>query len=73
MENGGKQVVFAKGFACGGAVGRVSEGGGEFGVFPGGGVDEPTDAVGVVVDEDGAAVGATLRVIGGDLGFGVVA
>ncbi len=70
MEDGGEQVVFTECVACGGAVGCVGEGGGEFAVVEGGGVDEPANAVGVVVDEDGSTVGATKCVELGDLGFG---
>ncbi|BAY00865.1 hypothetical protein NIES19_00930 [Anabaena cylindrica PCC 7122] len=70
VEDGGEQVVFACGFSCGGSVGCVGEGGGEFAVVVGGGVYEPADAVGIMVDEDCVAVGATLGVVGGDLGFG---
>jgi len=70
VQDAGEQVVFAECVACGGAEGCVSEGLGEFAVIKGGGVDEPAYAVGVVVDEDGATVGATKGVIGGDNSFG---
>jgi hypothetical protein len=53
-----------------GAKGCVGEEGGEFVVIKGGGIDEPAYIVSVVVDEDGATVGATKGVIVGDLGFG---
>ncbi|MBD2004404.1 MULTISPECIES: hypothetical protein [Cyanophyceae] len=36
----------------------------------GGGVDVPADAIGVVVKEEGTAVGASKRVEGGNLSFG---
>jgi hypothetical protein len=58
VEEGGEEVVVVVGEAIwGGAVGSVGEGLGEFGVVPGGGVDEPAKAVGVGVE--GAGVGAT--------------
>ena len=34
-----------------------------------GGVDEPADSVGIVVDADGGFVGATIGVVSGDGGF----
>jgi hypothetical protein len=50
VQEGGEEVVVA---GCntigGGAVGGVGEGLGEFAVFPGGGVDEPAETVGVNV------------------------
>ncbi len=42
----------------------------EFAVVLWGGVDVPADAVGVVVDEEGATVGTTKGVELGDGGFG---
>ena len=41
-----------------------------FGVVLGGGVDEPTDSVGIGVDTDGGGVGTTVGVVSGDGGFG---
>jgi hypothetical protein len=52
----------------GGAVGGGCEGLAEFGVIPGGGVDEPAEAVGVGVEIQGAVVAEL-----GDLGFGELA
>ncbi len=55
MEHGGQQVVVAGGGGAGGAecgwfcpLSEVE--GGEFAVFPGGGVDEPAEVVTVVVE-----------------------
>jgi hypothetical protein len=42
VQEGGEEVLVTKGTAVGGgAVGGDGEGLGKFGVFPGGGVDEP--------------------------------
>lgn len=56
--------------AYGGAAGCVSQGLGEFTIIEGGGVDEPANAVSIVVDKKGAAEGATEGVKLGDDGFG---
>lgn len=61
--------MYSKCIACGGAEGCVGEGGGKFAVVVGGGVDEPADSVGIIVDEDCATVGATKGVVVCDLGF----
>jgi hypothetical protein len=42
----------------------------EFTRIPWGGVDEPADSVGIVVDADGGGVGATILVVACDGGFG---
>ncbi len=70
VEDGGEEVVFACGCACGGAVGGGGDGLVEFGVVVGGGVDEPAESVTVGVEGKGAGVGAIVGVISGDGGFG---
>lgn len=45
----------------------------EFAVFPGGGVDEPAEAVGVVVEVEGACVGGAVGSEACDDGFGELA
>ncbi len=76
VEDGGEEVVVTVGGAiCGGAVGSVGEGLAVFGVVPGGGIDVPTEAVGVGVgvEDEGAGVGAACGVEACDSGFGELA
>ena len=70
VEDGGEEVVFAGGCAVG-ICGEVGSGsGGKFTIILWGGVDEPADSVGIVVDADGGGVGATEVVIACYGGFG---
>jgi hypothetical protein len=75
VENRRQQVVVA----AGGGVGSAECGwfcplreveGGEFAVFPGGGVNEPAEVVAVVVEQEGAGVGGAVGGKAGELGFG---
>ncbi len=70
VQDGGEEVVFAGGCACGGTVGGIAECLVEFSVVFGGGVDEPAEAVAVGVEGEGAGVGATVGVVSGDGAFG---
>jgi hypothetical protein len=70
VEDTGEEIVFAECVACCRAEGCACEGLGEFGVVEWGGVNEPAYTVGIGVDEYGAAVGATVLVVFGNLGFG---
>jgi hypothetical protein len=70
VEDGGEEVVFACGCACGGAEGGGGEVLIEFGVVVGGGVDKPAKAVAVDVEGEGAGVGAIVGVVSGDGAFG---
>ena len=60
VEDRGEQIVVSVGIGARGGGGGVVRGlDAEFGVFPGGGVDEPAEAVTVEVKGEGAGIGAT--------------
>ncbi len=69
VEDGGKEVVFTGGCAVGGGL-EIVVYSGEFAIILWGGIDEPADSVGIVVDADGGGVGATELVVACDGGFG---
>ncbi len=69
VEDGGEEVVFTCGCAVGSCGEVGSSSGAKFTVILWGGVDEPADSVGIVVDGDGGGVGATILVVSGDGGF----
>ena len=69
VEDGGEEVVFTGGWAVGGG-GEVGACSLKLTIILWGGVDEPADSVGIVVDADGGFVGATIGVVSGDGGFG---
>jgi len=74
VEDCGEEVVAAVG---GGAGGGAEEGVGlgevEFGVFPGGFVDEPAEAVAIVVEGEGSATRKAVGAEVGEGGFGELA
>jgi hypothetical protein len=69
VEDGGEEVVFTGGCAVGSGL-EVVVCSGEFTRIPWGGVDEPADSVGIVVDADGGGVGTTELVVACYRGFG---
>jgi hypothetical protein len=69
VEDGGEEVVFTGGWAVRGGL-EVGVCSGEFAIVLWGGVDEPADSVGIVVDGDGGGVGATVGVVACDGCFG---
>jgi hypothetical protein len=69
VQDCGEEVVFIGGLAVGGGL-EVGVCSGEFVIVLWGGVEEPADSVGIVVDGDGGGVGATELVVACDGGFG---
>ncbi len=69
VEDGGEEVVFAGCCAVGGGL-EVVVCSSEFARVPWGGVDEPADSVGIVVDGDGSGFGGAVGVVAGDGTFG---
>ena len=69
VEDGGEEVVFTGGWAVG-SGGEVRACSLKLTIILWGGVDEPANSVGIVVNADGGFVGATVGVVSGDGGFG---
>jgi hypothetical protein len=69
MQDGGEEVVFTSGWAVGGGL-EVVVYSGEFVIILWGGVDEPADGVGIVIDGDGGGFGGAVGVVAGDGAFG---
>ena len=77
VEDGGEEVVFTVGFAISGGLEILPysptpqhPNSLKLTIILWGGVDEPANGVGIVVDGDGGGVGATELVVSGDGGFG---
>ncbi len=68
VEDGGEEVVFSGGWAVGGGL-EIGVCSGEFAIILWGGVEEPADSVGIVVDGDGGGFEGAVGVVAGDCAF----
>jgi hypothetical protein len=69
VQDGSEEVIFTSGCTVGGGL-EVVVYSSEFTIILWGGVEEPADAVSIVVDGDGGGFWGAVGVVAGDCAFG---